>query len=252
MQIGSLHGQPLPAEFCLYAASDSAYFDQFAVSFFRSAHINADIPVHLHLYNPRSDQLALCARHGVSASWETVDSTQFYTAANGINQSPNDGLRRTQSAMAKGGDQSVLDRLIKTYYACARFIRLAELVSAPVFAVDIDAVIRGPLPKLQDQDLWIHHVDGRDPRFLAGGIWVNNLNFLKQYASALIQTLECDCVYWGMDQDVLNEIVPSWRHAQLPETLIDWNMRPSSAVWTAKGTRKDLSVFKQEQKKYYA
>jgi hypothetical protein len=61
---------------------------------------------------------------------------------------------------------------------------------------------------------------------------------------------ERDYVYWGLDQDILDQIVPQYNHGQLPMSMIDWNMAPDSVVWTAKGTRKEDVKFLDEKKKY--
>jgi hypothetical protein len=58
--------------------------------------------------------------------------------------------------MQKGNDQSVADRLRKTYYACVRFIRLQEVFaeSTTVFAADIDAIIRNNIFDKNDFSLF--------------------------------------------------------------------------------------------------
>jgi hypothetical protein len=33
-------------------------------------------------------------------------------------------------------------------------------------------------------------------------------------------------------------------------SYIDWAMRGESAIWSAKGKRKELEIFKEEQRKY--
>jgi hypothetical protein len=51
--------------------------------------------------------------------------------------------------MGKGRDANVLERMQKTYYACARFIRLAQLFhSTTALCVDVDAVVRKSIPNL--------------------------------------------------------------------------------------------------------
>jgi hypothetical protein len=161
--------------------------------------------------------------------------------------------------MKKGADVNVQQRLQRTYFACARFIRLAQLIKRTdaVFAMDIDAVVRCPLPDLENlKDFYIHHIDGKKARYLAGGLYFPRTNsgyeFLQQYANTLKQHIMQDDFYWGIDQDVLDAIVPRYRWGQLPENYIDWEMRDGSYVWTAKGTRKNLAVFINEQKKYTA
>ena len=75
-------------------------------------------------------------------------------------------------------------------------------------------------------------------------------NFLTEYSNTLIDYIRSDHLYWSLDQDVLESIVPKYRWEQLPMSLIDWNMSDSSCIWTAKGTRKDLDAFVKEKKKY--
>jgi len=155
--------------------------------------------------------------------------------------------------MEKGGDKSILERMQKTYFACARFIRLAELLTDPqkVFSIDVDAIVRHTLPILQkDCDLFIH----KNRQFLAGGIYItgtdNSYNFLKEYALILTNNISRDYIYWSLDQDILDILVPKFCYKELPRSLIDWNMLPDSHIWTAKGKRKELDIFKKEKEKY--
>jgi hypothetical protein len=124
-----------------------------------------------------------------------------------------------------------------------------------VLAIDIDAVVRKNLPTLPNtQDFYIHHISGRKARYLAGGIYLTGAHggyeFLSEYAGVLQQYITQDSWYWGIDQDVLDTIVPQRRWSQLPSAFIDWEMLDRSYIWTAKGTRKDLDIFKNEQKRY--
>jgi hypothetical protein len=179
----------------------------------------------------------------------------FEQAAANLMAAGGEELRRTQVAMTKGNDVSVQQRMAKTYYACARFIRLAQVhQSCPVaFACDIDAVVRKPVPRLgTDRDFYIHQIFGAKARFLAGGLYLNPDagKFVQAYANVLRATIEKDILYWSVDQDVLDPLVPRFRYGQLPETLIDWNMRRDSVIWTAKGARKNNTSFVNEQRQY--
>ena len=164
--------------------------------------------------------------------------------------------QRTLTAMTKGKDRSIQERMMKTYFACARFVRLAELFSnQQIIAIDVDAVVRSNFPPLlQDKDFYIHYISGKKARYLAGGLVLHptasSQKFLEQYAHRLKEYFERDYVYWGLDQDLLDHIVPQYNHGQLPMSMIDWNMAPDSVVWTAKGTRKDDEKFLIEKKKY--
>jgi len=261
MRMPELQGTFDQQDFFIYAACDQAYFAEFAPAFIGSVRANTTHNIHLHLFNPTADQIAYCQRRGVGVTWEHVhqplfvESTQRWKTVP-ANEPALTQYNRTQTAMTKGGDVSVLERMQKTYYACARFVRLAELGTIqPVLAIDIDAVVRQPVPALDSgKDFFIHYIAGRRARFLAGGIWLNNTvgcqEFLKNYADQLRSYIEQDYLYWSLDQDLLDAVVPKFQYGQLPLKYIDWNMNPASYIWTAKGTRKDLAVFVNEQKKY--
>jgi hypothetical protein len=261
MNLPALQGTCNWQDFFIYAACDATYFDQFAPAFINSIRRNATVNIHIHLFNPRTDQIDYCHRARVGITWEHVPNSLFDLATQRWNNIPISGSAklhydRTVNAMTKGGDATLAERIKKTYYACARFVRLAELFhSCPVLALDIDAVVRKPLPALStDRDFYLHHIAGRKARYLAGGLWINptdfSRNFLKEYRDQLVTYLTNDYIYWGLDQDLLDPIVPRYNHAQLPISYIDWNMQPDSYIWTAKGTRKDLIVFVNEQQKY--
>ena len=258
MMLPELHGKLDAKDFVIYAACDHDYFDQFAKSLVNSIKANSTDSIHLHIFNPREDQLEFCQEKSVSVSYEYVDELLFKHAADKWtfdNLSPVqlDQRRRIQTAMTKGGDKSMQERMLKTYYACARFIRLSQLVEHHKFlAIDVDAIVRKTLEPLTGNDLFLHRISGSKARFLAGGIYgnENSSRFLHQYSDSILDYLSADYLYWGLDQDILEVIVPNYSWGQLPYSYIDWDMKSDSHIWTAKGTRKDLAVFVNEQKKY--
>lgn len=255
MQIPDPQGQIVPKDFAVYTACDTEYFDQFAKIFCISVQQVANLPVHLHLFNPRSDQIEWCQQHDIGITWETVDYSVFAKAATNLMTVAGEPLRRTQVAVAKSNDLSIHQRMAKTYYACARFIRLAAVhrQCPTVFACDVDAVVKLPIPRLgADKDFYIHQIFGSKARFLAGGLYLNSgaTTFVDAYAKVLRDKISQDTLYWSIDQDVLDPIVPRYNYGQLPEILIDWNMRPDSVIWTAKGARKNNEQFILAQKQY--
>lgn len=263
MNLPPLQGNLNQSGFFIYAAGDQEYFKDFGPALIRSVQTNTTHGLHLHLYNPTAEQVQYCRnQQRVSVTFESAPVDLFKTASVPWLTMPADPVqadqyRRIHTAMKKGGDVSVQQRIQRTYFACARFIRLAELMrpTDAVFAMDIDAVIRHPIPELSNlNDFYIHHIDGKKARYLAGGMYFPRTHagyeFLQQYASVLKQNILQDTFYWGIDQDVLDDIVPRYRWSQLSEDYIDWNMLDRSCVWTAKGTRKNLAVFVNEQKRY--
>jgi len=257
------HGNPPLTDKFIYTACDVHYFDEFAKVLVNSARAHTSIPVHLHIFNPRPDQLCWAeSQPNLSVTFEHVDIDEFSAAAgrlSAVTDSPvlEDQLRRTQNAMTKGNDRNILERMQKTYFACARFVRLQQIINsnATVLAIDVDAVVRQPLTMLPNTcDYYIHRVTGKRARFLAGGIQLNptsgGRNFIEEYSQQLQQLLQSDCIYWGLDQDVLEHVANKYHWQQLPPELIDWHMLKHSVIWTAKGTRKSLAAFVNESARY--
>lgn len=258
-----LHGKCTQSQFFIYTALDTDYFEEFGRGIITSVLQNSSAGVHVHLYNPTTDQLQYCQeRPRVTVTWEHVPIQLFAAAAARWHSVPHDPVlldqhNRTLTAMSKSNDASIQHRMQRTYYACARFIRLAQThnPAVPVLCIDADAVVRSNIPVLDTaHDFYLHHIPGKKARYLAGGIYLCSTGaahqFVTQYADTLAQSIDQDHLYWGLDQDVLNHIVPQFNYGQLPMSLIDWEMRAASCVWTAKGRRKELAVFVNELKKY--
>jgi hypothetical protein len=247
--------------FFIYAACDEKYFDEFGKSFINSAKLNAKCQIHLHLFNPRQDQLDFCNYKNISYTFEYVPLEYFKNAEQKWltvpgNQNEKSKYDRILGAMEKSDDKSIIERLQKTYFACARFIRLAQLTKShpSFFAMDVDAIIRKEITQMpHDNDFYMYSISGRKARTLAGALFSSSakgLLFLNEYASVLTHNITSDYLYWGLDQDVLPDLLQKYQVGQLPMSYIDWEMQPNSAVWTAKGKRKDLETFISEKQKY--
>lgn len=251
MIIPNLQVQSLPKTHSVYTACDSGYFADFAKAFANSIFDHSDFDVHFHIFNPDPGDLAYCANADrVTCSFEHIALEAFSPAAKfwdtvELNDEHTKNLARTQNAMVKGQDDVLIQRLQKTYFACIRFVRLRDIFDSRynMFAMDVDAVVQKRLiAPGQDHDFYIHRIHGKKARFLAGAIWLNaresNKRFLHEYAESILHYFETDHIYWGIDQDMLEQVVPRFPHAELGKTYIDWDMLPHSMVWTAKGTRK--------------
>jgi len=258
MIIPPLQGKLEHTDFFIYGACDEKYFDEFGKSLINSIQRNSNDAIHLHLFNPREDQKKFCESTGVSFSYENVPLDLFQQAANNWDRKLTsafdiDRYKRILKSMEKGNDNSIVERIQKTYFACARFIRLHELLHKPtnLISIDVDAIIRAKLPVLPNiPDLYIR----KNKQFLAGGLYLtsndNSFKFLTEYANKLKSSIEQDRLYWSLDQDLLDMIVPKYRYKELPMKYIDWEMKEDSYVWTAKGLRKNLKIFIDEQVKY--
>lgn len=262
MNLPALQGTCTQQQLFIYAACDQQYFNEFGQEFVRSIQRNTDMGIHMHVFNPTAQQIEFCnSSNRVSMTYEYVSVELFQPAADRwatvpVTEPLKSQYDRTLNAMGKGRDSGILDRMQKTYYACARFIRLAELFqTTPALCVDVDAVVRKSIPELvPTHDFYIHRITGKKARFLAGGLYLNPTDstrqFLHEYADQLKFYINQDYIYWGLDQDLLDPIVPKYNHGQLPNSYIDWDMRDSSYIWTAKGTRKELAAFVNEKRKY--
>ena len=263
MNLPSVYGKIQQPGFFIFTACDTKYFEDFGKSLINSVLKNTNLGIHVHIFNPTEENIKFCQTQSrVSVSYEHVSRESFIKAANKWKNEPQNEpeitrYKRTLTAMSKGNDIDLLDRIQKTYYACARFIRLENLTKEgdKFFAMDVDAIVRNNIPMLPtNKDCYLHKITGKKARILAGGLYTNgNANgrqFLKEYSHALTNNIANDYIYWSMDQDLLDIVAPKYTIGDLPITLIDWDMKSESVVWTAKGLRKDMPVFISEKKKY--
>lgn len=263
MIIPKIQGNLSQDQFFIYIACDVHYFNNFGKSIINSIKQNSNCGIHVHLYNPSDDQIKYCENSDrVSLTYELVPLDLFEPAANRWLVEPTNAVdqlnyKRIITAMSKSDDVSIVERIQRTYYACARFIRLAELINSntEILAIDADAIVRSNIPALpQTHDFYIHQITGPKARFLAGGIYLNGhnngYNFITEYANVLKNYILSDTLHWGIDQDLLDGIVPNYNFGVLPMPYIDWNMSPDSYIWTAKGKRKEMPEFINEQMKY--
>jgi hypothetical protein len=261
MIIPPLLGNLDQPNFFVYAAADAVYFDHHAKPLINSVLANTpNIGIHIHIYDPHPEQLEFCrTRPGVSVTHETLDPVQFNkVTARWLKRA--DFANDRQRQMYKKGQtqgEAVLNLLVRqTYYACTRFIRLAELVrpGQRCLAIDVDGLVRAPFEyQLGPADFYLYEKP-KDGTHLAGALLFNGTagshDFLQKYAKQLRLAIEQDDIYWFLDQVILDQLVTQYHKGLLPMSYIDWAMRNESAIWSAKGKRKELEIFKEEQRKY--
>lgn len=266
MKLPPLKGSLNQSGFFIYAAADSAYFDTHAVPLINSVIANTSYGVHIHIYNPTDEQIDFCKRsQRVSVSCETFDRSLFDSAVRAWSRTDLDRenlARRNRMLGIKVVDKSksLQDNLEiwlkKTYYACVRFIRLAELLKEPVpfLAIDVDGIVRRSFDyKLNNnKDFYLHAKEkgGHLAGALLGTTNQQTVDFVQELADKLRAEFEKDNVYWFLDQTCIDDIVDNYNKGYLPLSYIDWYMKPDSAIWSAKGKRKELDIFKREQTKY--
>ena len=255
-----LEGNLKQSKFFVYAAADSVYFDRHARPLINSIRTNTpDIGCHIHIYNPRPDQIEFCNQQGASCTYETVDDALFAPVLDYWLKRNNFSNERQRQMFKKGqtfGSAELLKLIKQTYYACARFVRLAEILPADqkCLALDVDGLVRSTFNyNLGASDFYLYRKP-KDGTHLAGALLFNatagSNAFLQQYATLLRDNIAAKELYWFLDQFILDQLVPKYNAGLLPMSYIDWAMKPESAIWSAKGKRKELNVFLNEQQKY--
>jgi hypothetical protein len=266
MKLPPLQGTLDQPGFFIYAAADATYFDEYAVPLINSVIKNTPHGIHIHIYNPRPDQIERCQNTPkVSVTWETFDETLFKSALKFWTRSdlPDPYLARRNRMLGTKVvnknlplEENLAVWLKKTYYACVRFIRLAELVKQPrsFLAIDVDGIVRSSFQYEFDdnKDFYLHVKEkgGHLAGVLLGTRNPRSVEFIQRLANDISREFEQDNIYWFLDQYCLDNLVDQYNKGYLPLSYIDWHMKPESAIWSAKGRRKELAVFKQEQDRY--
>lgn len=274
MKLPPLQGKLGQQEFFIYAAADTKYFESYGRALINSVLTNTAYGIHMHIYDPTPDQLDFCQqRSRVSVSWEHLYHDQFDSALKLWSQPdlPEPYLARRAKMLGLKQFQNNDDLglwLKKTYYACMRFVRLSQLMQQPqrLLEIDVDGLVRSNfathLADDSNRDFYLYEKHKRNKitgesvqtGHLAGAILFTDkpqcLAFIRQLADTLHREISQDNVYWFLDQHTLDAVIPQYRKGLLPITYVDWHMEPTSAIWTAKGKRKDLDVFQRELAKY--
>jgi hypothetical protein len=261
MKLPPLLGNLDQSKFFIYAAADTVYFDLHARPLINSIITNTpDYGVHIHIYDPRPDQIEFCRNLStVTCTYETLDDLGFQQAADywvARSTFSNDRQRQMHKKGQRSGRDELLKLIRQTYYACGRFTRLAELIrpGQRCLSIDVDGLVRRPFTdQIGGEDFYLYEKP-KDGTHLAGAILFNGTagshEFLQEYAQRLRVSMDQDDLYWFLDQFILDQLVPNYRKGLLPMSYIDWAMRDESAIWSAKGKRKELEIFKKEQQKY--
>jgi hypothetical protein len=152
------------------------------------------------------------------------------------------------------GEEFITNLVTQTYYACARFVRLAEILAdgSTCLAIDVDGIVRRNFSMyINDQhDVFLYQK--KCGGHLAGALLLPETcyQFITEFAHNISKNIHSDNIYWFMDQVVLDDVVSRHNVGLLPMSYIDWEMSLPSAIWSAKGQRKELEIFTNEQKKY--
>lgn len=264
MKLPPFLGEFPQTDVCFYVAADENYFNQHAKPLIHSIRRYFAYPIHFHLYTPSDASKKWCEVNDISYSYEVVDIGIVDSAFEIYRNMPNDlELRRRRSKMIKPGEniEKIRNELMKTYYACTRFVRLSELLFKPVYIImlDADSLIRNGFDLLSKEcDIHIYEKNHKShvnyTQHLASTIFYtgteSSLSLIQDHSRLILEEYSKDTFYWFLDQETLDIAIQKYSKRPLELNFVDFDMKTSSNIWCAKGPRKKLPVWLEEIIKY--
>jgi len=264
LKLPPLLGEFPQTDVCFYIAADENYFNQHAKPLVASIRQYFSYPIHFHLYMPSDETKKWCEVNDISYSYEVVDVKIVDPAFEIYRNMPTDvELQRRRSKMIKPGEnvEKIRNELIKTYYACTRFVRLSELLIKPTYIImlDTDSLVRNKFYLLsKDCDIHIYEKNHRShvnyTQHLASTIFYTgtqgSFDLIQDHARLILEEYVKDTLYWFLDQETLDVAIQKYSKQPLSLSFVDFEMKDASNIWCAKGPRKNLPVWLGEIKKY--
>jgi hypothetical protein len=264
MNIPQLYGNFPNDNIVFFVAADEKYFNLYGKSLISSIKHNFNHSIHFHLYNPSDSTKDFCKKNNIYYSYEYFDETNVETAFEFYQMSTlNEEFTRRRSTMIKIGEQmtKIRNELIRTYYACARFIRLHELLTKPTYVVmlDTDSLVRKPF-LLPSKDYDIHIFEKKHKKHvtytqhLASTIFYTgtegSFKLIRDHARLILDEFKQDTFYWFLDQETLDLAIQKYKKSPLQKYFVDFDMEEYSFIWCAKGKRKNEQVWIDELTRY--
>jgi len=264
MKMPTLYGNFSESDTVFFIAADENYFNVHARPLINSIRQNFKETIHFHLYNPSDHTKSFCDKSNISYSFEYFDESSVkQTFQVYKNVSVDCELSRRRSKMLKEGDDisKLHNELIRTYYACARFVRLHELLIKPTYVImlDTDSLVRHQF-NLPSTMYDIHIFEKRHRKHvpytqhLASTIFYTgtqgSFDLIKDHAKLIREEFDLDSFYWFLDQETLDIAIQKYKKNALRQIFVDFDMDINSYIWCAKGPRKNEQVWLQEVSKY--
>lgn len=247
-----------------FISADDNYFNLYGKSLINSIRQYFSYPIHFHLYNPSENTKKFCNTNNISFTYEMFNQSLVDQAFN-IYKNPIQDLEfsRRRSKMIKIGEniEKIHHELVRTYYACTRFIRLDQLLKKPTYVImlDTDSLVRKffSLPK-SNYDIHIfektHKKHVPYKQHLASTIFYTGTHASRQlicdHAKLILKEYEKNTFYWFLDQETLDLSIQKYRKNPLSQEFVDFDMNVDSYIWCAKGKRKFEEKWIKESVKY--
>jgi hypothetical protein len=246
----------------IYCACDELYFNLYGKILINSITQHTDFPIHFHLYNPCDETLDKYYTK-INISYEYLNQDIFNPAFDRWNNvSDQISIKRKNDMVKDWSDTETLFRtIVKTYYACTRFIRLAEMLTQPksILMLDVDSIIRRKLILPETSaDICIYEKNHKKhvpyTQHLASTIYytgsIGSFNLIKDHANLIIEEYNKNEIYWFLDQDTLDIAIQKYNKSILDLSFVDFNFKNDSTIWCAKGPRKHKPEYQAELAKY--
>ena len=261
-----LHGEISNNDTIFFIAADENYFHRYAIPLIKSIKASFNYHIHFHLYNPSDFTKSYCKSTGIGYSYEYFDFKAIERAFQFYKIPPfNQEFIRRRSKMIKSLDNmgKLYNELIKTYYACARFIRLYQLISKPTYIImlDTDSLVRKTF-ELPSKDFDIHIYEKNDKshinytQHLASTVFYTgtegSYNLLREHAMLILDEFNKDTYYWFLDQETLDVCIQNYRKNPLEKKFVDFDMDLDSYIWCAKGKRKNMEIWIRESLQFHS
>lgn len=151
----------------------------------------------------------------------------------------------------------------RAYYSSSRYSKsylIINNIKSDLLILDIDSLVRGDLNLLKKEvskgnyDIGVHtRFEQKNPisKVLIGTLYIRynkyGVIFLKDFAIKIHNLLKFKKSEWFLDQKSFYKIYLKYKNKiklyNLPLKYIDWKFLDQSIIWTAKGKRKDDSVY---------
>jgi len=227
-----------PDKLCVMASCDLAYLESHGPAFVSSNALVGN-SIHIHLMEqPSMRQINLAKLNSLRIRYNTISR----------------GSRMTFSIEALQVPKGVNSETLRTYYASNRFMIAPRLLSAggAIYLSDIDSIFLKKMEKLDaDVGLFLRESlpgtmgwEALGTKIAAGLVYYSDNDGAREFANKVHNNLSSNGLTWFTDQVSLYQAYTYYekklRFHMFDMSVMDWEFRDGSPIWTGKGTRKDL------------
>jgi hypothetical protein len=227
-----------PDKLCVMTSCDQAYLESHGPAFVASNAI-AGNSIHIHLMeNPGMRQVNLAKLTSLKLRYNAIARGTHMTFSTETLQVP----------------KGVNSETLRTYYASNRFLVAPRLLSTgcAMYLSDIDSIFMAKMEKLDaDVGLFLRESlpgtvgwEALGTKVAAGLVYYSGSDGSRNFATKVENNLNTNGLTWFTDQVSLYQAYTYYekmlKFHTFDMSVMDWEFRDGSPIWTGKGTRKDL------------